>query len=269
MAYISRKPSPVAAMTDLQLLTYLLTLAGNGVDAARVSAHALLDRYGDLPTVLTLPCSTLLDDPRLDKNSGAFLALVGSMASRYANRFRRSNLVVMERETVCRLLAPHLEKHEVERVCVICVDRDFYLLGNSVVITRGDKDSVSFPIQRVLALAIASGAYGIILAHSHPDGDAGFSETDLTTTDVLRSKLAVLGVSLLDHYLWTRKRVVSLYDLLHAPLPPPPLDSWDRAAMPLLSRLDPAFFAARQSRSLPAKNPFLLEDPEPSPPPKT
>lgn len=239
MSYFGRIPSAVAEMTDLQLLTYLLTLAGAGEDTARVSAHSLLDSYDDLPTVLALPCPTLLGDPRLDENTGAFLALVGAMSSRYADRFHRSELVVMDQETVCRLLAPHLQGHDVERVCAICVDPDLHLLGSSAVVTRGDADSVSLPIQRVLALALSSGAYGIILAHSHPDGAARFSQADLMTTDVLRSKLAVLGVSLLDHYIWTSEVVVSLYDLLHTPVPPPPLNRWDRAAMPLLSRLDP------------------------------
>lgn len=269
MPHSDRTPSAVAEMTDLQLLTYLLTLAGAKEDTARVSAHALLDSYDDLSTILALPRPTLLGDPRLDENTGAFLALVGAMSFRYANRFRRSELVVMDRDAVCRLLAPHLQGHDVERVCVICVDQDFHLLGSSAVVTRGEADSVSLPIQRVLALALSSDAYGVILAHSHPDGAARFSQADLMTTDVLRSKLAVLGVSLLDHYIWASGGVVSLYDQLHAPVSPPPLDRWDRAAMPLLSRLDPARFPARKSKDRKGKALFFLEDPDLLPPLKS
>ena len=260
MSYPERSPSPVAEMTDLQLLTYLLTLAGDREDAARVSAHALLDSYDDLTTVLSLPRSTLVDEPRLNENSGAFLALVGAMSFRYANRFHRSNLVVTDKETVCRLLTPHLQGHDVERVCAICVDRGFHLLGSSAVVTRGEADSVALPIQRVLTLALSSGAYGVILAHSHPNGVARFSQADLMTTDALRGKLAVLGVSLLDHYLWTSGGVVSLYDLLHTPDPPPPLNRWDVATMPLLSRLEPP--PAHKSAGHKDKSPFLLEKPD-------
>ena len=258
MSYSERSPSPVAEMTDLQLLTYLLTLAGDREDTARVSAHALLDSYDDLTTILSLPRPTLLGDPRLNENTGAFLALVGAMSFRYANRFHRSNLMVTDQDTVCRLLTPHLQGCGVERVCVICVDRDLYLLGSSAIVTRGDPDSVSLPIQRVLSLALSSGAYGVILAHNHPDGATRFSQADLMTTDVLRSKLAVLGISLLDHYLWTSGGVVSLYDLIHAPDPPPPLNRWNVAAMPLLSRLAPP--PPRKTGNLRDKAPFLLED---------
>ena len=260
MSYPERVPSHVAEMTDLQLLTYLLTLAGNSEEAARVSAHALLNSYDDLTTVLTLPRSTLVGDPRLDENTGAFLALVGAMSFRYANRFHRSNLVVTDKDTVCRLLEPHLQGYDVERVCAICVDRDFHLLGSGAVVTRGDADSVSLPIQRVLSLALSSGAYGVILAHNHPDGEARFSQADLMTTDALRGKLAVLGVSLLDHYIWASGGVVSLYDLLHTPNPPPPLNRWDVAAMPLLSRLDPSRVPARKSKARKGKPPLFPED---------
>lgn len=242
----------VAEMSDLQLLSYLLTLAGASTQAARPTAHALLDSYDDLATVLTLPSSTLVGDPRLDENSGAFLALVGAMASRYVDRFHRSELVVTDKETVERLLAPHLQDSKVERVCAICLDRDFHLLGSSAVVTRGEEDNVALPVRRLLSLALSSNAYGVILAHSHPDGIPRFSPADLATTHVLCTRLAVLGVSLLDHYIWA-DRLVSLHEQLHAPVLPPPLDRWDLAARPLLSRLSPN--DGRRDR--PPRNPLL------------
>lgn len=260
----NRTPSPVAEMTDLQLLTYLLNLAGAPEDAARVSAHALLDSYDRLSTVLTLPRSTLVGDPRLDEGTGAFLALVGAMSSRYANRFHRSNLVVMDQETVSLLLAPHLQGHDIERVCMICVDQDFHLLGSGAVVTRGEANSVTLSLHRLLNLALASDAYGIILAHNHPDGAAQFSQTDLMTTDVLRGKLSVLGISLLDHYIWMPNgATLSLYEQLHSGALPPPLAHWDTDKMPLLSRLDPQFSPAckggkRKRRK--ANTPFFIED---------
>lgn len=251
-------------MTDLQLLSYLLTLAGMSTQAARSAAHTLLDSYDSLASILTLPSSTLVGDPRLDENSGAFLALVGAMASRYVDRFHRSELVVTDQETVSRLLAPHLQGSEVERVCVICVDRDFHLLGSSAVVTRGETDSVAFPVHRLLSLALSSNAYGVILAHSHPDGIAQFSPADLATTHALRAKLEVLGVSLLDHYIWA-DRLVSLYEQLHAPVLPPPLDRWDLSAKPLLSRLDPDAPGRASRRVRSPRNPLLERAAEVSP----
>lgn len=247
-------------MTDLQLLTYLLTLSGTGEAAARSAAHTLLDSYDNLSTILALPRSTLLGDPRLDENSGAFLALVGAMSFRYANRFHRSDLIVTDKETVRRLLAPHLKGQTVERVCVICVDTDFHLLGSGAMVTGSESDNVALPVQRLLTLALSSGAYGVILAHSHPDGILRFSQADLMTTDVLRSKLAVLGISLLDHYIWTDDRVISLYEQLHGAAEAP-LDRWNKAELPLLSRLDPQVFLSLRKngrRSL-KRTPFLLD----------
>ena len=143
-------------MSDLQLLTYLLALAGDGEEAARATAHTLLNSYDSLSTVLTLPRSTLLNDPRLSESSAAFLALVGAMSFRYADRFHRSDLVVMDAVAVSRLLAPHFQGHAVERVCAICVDRDFHLLGSGAVVTHGDADNTALPIRRILSLALSS-----------------------------------------------------------------------------------------------------------------
>ena len=134
------------------------------------TAHTLLNSYDSLSTVLTLPRSTLLNDPRLSESSAAFLALVGAMSFRYADRFHRSDLVVMDAVAVSRLLAPHFQGHAVERVCAICVDRDFHLLGSGAVVTHGDADNTALPIRRILSLALSSEAYGVILAHNHPDG---------------------------------------------------------------------------------------------------
>lgn len=256
-----RTPPSVAEMSDLHLLSYLLTLAGDREDTARDTAHSLLNTYDTLAAIISLPRPTLLSDPRLDEGSAAFLALVGAMSFRYSSRFRRSDLAVMDKETVCRLLAPHLQGHDVERVCAICVDQDFYLLGSSAIVTHGEANSVALPIQPLLNLALSSGAYGVILAHSHPDGSAQFSQTDLRTTDALRAKLALLGISLLDHYIWVPGGAISLYEQLHAATPPPPLDRWDIASMPLLSRLDPKTLPVRVRKRRKRKEPFFIEDP--------
>lgn len=264
MSKLKNALPPVAEMSDLQLLTYLLTLAGDSEEAARTAAHALLDSYDSLSTVITLPRSTLLGDPRLSEASGAFLALVGAMSFRYADRFHRSDLVVTDKDTVSRLLAPHLQGHNVERVCVICVDRDLHLLGSGAVVTRGDVNNTSLPIRRILSLALSSGAYGVILAHNHPDGVPFFSQADLMTTGVLRGKLAVLGISLLDHYIWTSDGVISLYEQLRTVPLPPPLEHWDLAQTPLLSRLDPqVFLSLQQGKRKGRRNrkPFFFEAP--------
>lgn len=262
MSKSDRALPPVPEMSDLQLLTYLLTLSGECEEEARPIAHALLDSYDNLSAVIALPRSTLLGDPRLNESSATFLALVGEMASRYADRFHRSDVVVMNRNTVSRLLAPHLRGHDRERVCVIFVDQDFHLLGSGAVVTHGDTNNTALPIRRILSLALSSGAYGVILAHNHPDGTPFFSPADLMTTDVLRGKLAVLGVSLLDHYIWVSENVVSLYEQLHAASLPPPLDYWDLVKMPLLSRFDPQVFLSLQKgkqKSRRSRKPFFLD----------
>jgi len=197
-------------MSDLQLLTYLLALTGDGEEAARATAHTLLNSYDSLSTVLTLPRSTLLNDPRLSESSAAFLALVGAMSFRYADRFHRSDLVVMDAVAVSRLLAPHFQGHAVERVCAICVDRDFHLLGSGAVVTHGDADNTALPIRRILSLALSSEAYGVILAHNHPSGVDLPSHEDRVATRMVREALETMGVRLVEHVIVADNDYVSM-----------------------------------------------------------
>lgn len=235
--FYNRRPSKAAKMTDLQLLTYLFELLDMETGEARTAAHTALNRYNDLSTILSLPRETLLQDPNLSEDCRSFLALIGAMVHRYAHRFRRSDLVVADEETVLRLIRPCLENSKKERVCAICVDEELHLLGSGAVTAHGTEDSAALPIQRLLALALASEAKGMILAHSHPDGTADFSSADLATTQALCARLSVLGVSLLDHYVWAGGKAVSLSALLRAPCPPPLLASWDTSSAPLLRPL--------------------------------
>jgi hypothetical protein len=106
----------------------------------------------------------------------------------------------------------------------------------------------------------------VILAHNHPDGAPFFSQADLMTTHVLRGKLAVLGVSLLDHYIWASDRAISLYEQLRAATPPPPLDHWDLEKTPLLSRFESqVFLSLRQGKRKGRKSrtPFVLDPDSP------
>lgn len=161
--FYNRRPSKAAKMTDLQLLTYLFELLDMETGEARTAAHTALNRYNDLSTILSLPRETLLQDPNLSEDCRSFLALIGAMVHRYAHRFRRSDLVVADKETVLRLIRPCLENSKKERVCAICVDEELHLLGSGAVTAHGTEDSAALPIQRLLALALASEAKGMIL----------------------------------------------------------------------------------------------------------
>lgn len=72
-----------------------------------------------------------------------------------------------------------------------------------VAIEYGIADSVAMPTERVLRVALAAGANGVVIAHNHP-GDAAPSAADLAVTRRLVAAGAAIGVRLQGHLVLTR-----------------------------------------------------------------
>jgi DNA repair protein RadC len=66
-------------------------------------------------------------------------------------------------------------------------------------VARGSLTSMTVTPREVFRLAVAVGAFAVILAHNHPSGDPSPSVEDLDLTRRLVAGGQVLGVPVLDH----------------------------------------------------------------------
>jgi DNA repair protein RadC len=71
----------------------------------------------------------------------------------------------------------------------------------------------------VVETALNHNAYGVVLCHNHPGGDATPSPDDIMATRNIQSMLAQLGILVLDHVIVSGGQVHSM--LLHGELPMP------------------------------------------------
>ncbi|MEG8049970.1 JAB domain-containing protein [Sphingomonas aurantiaca] len=62
----------------------------------------------------------------------------------------------------------------------------------------------------IAADALAFDAWGVVMAHNHPSGDATPSDRDLAFTRALAAALRTLEVVLVDHLVIAGERVASL-----------------------------------------------------------
>lgn len=74
----------------------------------------------------------------------------------------------------------------------------------------GERDRVTPPIRTIVRDALAWEAARIIMAHTHPSGDAEPSPDDLGATRRLVQVLRPLGVTLVDHLVIGADAVTSL-----------------------------------------------------------
>jgi DNA repair protein RadC len=64
--------------------------------------------------------------------------------------------------------------------------------------------------REVAVRALHLNAANVMLAHNHPSGDATPSAADTVLTRQLKSALALIDVTVLDHFIVTRNAVVSM-----------------------------------------------------------
>jgi DNA repair protein RadC len=102
------------------------------------------------------------------------------------------------------LLVSALGEETVERVVVLMLDARYHLLRMETVALGGVNVSRLLP-RDVLAPALRVGAAAIVVAHSHPSGDARPSSADRRMTAALREAAGVLGLPLLDHIVVARR----------------------------------------------------------------
>src|SRR5689334_21063307 len=78
---------------------------------------------------------------------------------------------------------------------------------------EGDAISAEFPLRAIIADAAVHGSSGIVLAHNHPSGDAGPSESDCRATRRLAAAAEALDCAVLDHLVFAGSHCTSLRQL--------------------------------------------------------
>lgn len=178
----------------LELLLFYTRARGN----VNPLAHRLLEIFGSLKGVLEAPVEQLSAVEGVGEETASLLAMMVPLFRRYElclceeTRRLRNYKEVME---YCRALLTGLRK---ERFYVICVSSRMKLLGQRII-AEGDLTEVMAYPRLVVETALNQNAYGVILCHNHPGGEAVPSIGDVDVTRELETMLAKLGISLLDH----------------------------------------------------------------------
>lgn len=178
----------------LELLLFYTRARGN----VNPLAHRLLETFGSLKGVLQAPVEQLMAVEGVGEETASLLAMMVPLFRRYelclcekATRLRH----VRDVEAYCRALLTGLNK---ERLYVISVSAQMKVLGQRIV-ANGDLTEVMAYPRLVVETALNHNAYGVILCHNHPGGDAIPSIGDVDVTRELEAVLAKLGIALLDH----------------------------------------------------------------------
>ena len=178
----------------LELLLFYTRARGN----VNPLAHKLLETFGSLRGVLEAPVEQLTAVDGVGEETASLLALTVPLFRRYELCLceeKRKLKQYHEVEDYCRALLTGLRK---ERFYVISVSTQMRVLGQRMI-AEGDLTEVMAYPRLVVETALNQNAYGVILCHNHPGGEAIPSLGDVDVTRELESLLAKLGIGLMDH----------------------------------------------------------------------
>ena len=147
-----------------------------------------------------LGVSGLVTEHRLPERQALRLAALWELAERW---FPDDRPMVGTAHDALLLLSA-LGDERVERVVVLMLDPRYHLIRMETVAV-GSVNATRLQARDVLTPALRAGAAAIIVAHTHPSGDARPSLADRRMTVALRDAAGVVGLPLLDHLIVARR----------------------------------------------------------------
>ena len=161
-------------------------------------AHALIDHYGSLTSVLSAPVEDLCLQPDIGESTAVFLSLLGKLKSRTSSE--NLHVKLKNTEEIAQFLLQKFSTEKTEVVYELCLKRN----GNLLTCSRlgdGQPDRVLLDMRKMLRNALLADAYYVVLAHNHPGDDIPVpSGDDYAVTRQAERLLIQLGMVLQDHF---------------------------------------------------------------------
>ena len=161
-------------------------------------AHRLLEVFGSLRGVLEAPVDQLCAVEGIGEETATLISVMVPMFRRYEVCLcekSRKLARYSEVQRYCTALMAGLRK---ERFYVICVSSQMRVLGQRLVAEGSLSEVPAYP-RLVVETALNQNAYGVILCHNHPGGEAIPSMGDVDVTRELEAVLSKLGIALMEH----------------------------------------------------------------------
>ena len=171
-------------------------------------AKRLLAAFGSLDDVLNAPVDELAKVDGIGEKCAEFIRLAGRAVIEDATLSRRREVKVFnDYHSTGRYLTSYFEENDVS-ICMMMLDNGMRLLGIENIPAK-EFGSAAVKPKYFIEAALASGASVVIIAHKR-HSMLFFSDAALATNNLIRSKLACIGVTVAEHYVISGKEYSGL-----------------------------------------------------------
>ncbi|MDE6731176.1 MAG: hypothetical protein K2J71_10440, partial [Oscillospiraceae bacterium] len=173
------------------------------------TAHKLLDKFGSLMDVLTMPREQLMQEDGIGEYTAIYLNFLGETFRFFQREKTEKILLETSQKRQNFFLSQLRDESQEELFMIACLDHTMHLQRCSTL-GKGNCEKVQIDAKKVAQYVLASNCPNVIIAHNHPRGSACPSAEDITATVTIKNVMKALGVDLLDHIIVGNGEVCSL-----------------------------------------------------------
>jgi len=201
--------SGLEGFADYEVVELLLTLAIPRQDVKQ-PAKALIARFGNLRGILDAPVEELGKVPGIGSVAPTALKIIKATATLYLQQCNEQEEILNHPDKLAEFWRLRIGAHPNERFEVAYLDSGYRLLKDGVeTLEEGTIDRAAVYPRRVVESALRRGAYAIVLAHNHPNGEPTPSEQDKLLTRAIVLAAETVSLRVVDHLIITTDRYFS------------------------------------------------------------
>ena len=169
-----------------------------GAEESERIAKGLLNRYSNLPNVMSASALELFAVPGVNESLASFIKVLAAILSRSVTELFKIG-AVNEETNIRKYFKALFLGLSVESIYMMTFDKNGATRG-VYFLSEGTLNSAGISPRKVLELAVADCAASVVIAHNHPTGYAHSSDEDYQTTAQIANALNLAGVQLTAHY---------------------------------------------------------------------
>lgn len=194
-------------LSDAELLAMLTRRCRSGTDPIE-QAYASLQQFGGIQELLAADARGFCTQTPLGLSSWACLQAARELFRRASLEQLHERDVLGSPARVRDFLGLWLRDRPSEIFAGLFLDNRNRVIA-ALELFRGTLNQTAVYPREVARQALRLNAAAVIFAHNHPSGIAEASEADRRLTDALKSALAQIDVSVLDHLIIASNRCIS------------------------------------------------------------
>lgn len=191
--------SGLEGLADYEVIELLLTLAVPRSDVKR-PAKELIARFGDLRGILDASVEELRTVPGVGSVTPVALSIIKAAATLYLQQGSEGQDSLAEADRLEAFWRMRIGALSNEVFEVGFLDSGYRLMRDGVeTLEEGTIDRAVVYPRRVIEAAVRRGAFGLVLAHNHPNGRLEPTEQDKLLTRAIVLAAETIGVRVIDH----------------------------------------------------------------------